>query len=221
MSQPGDAPHSVWSGSDSSRGWPTMIRQWIQVVTEAQAQQDGSAGESEEESDVDYAARMARARSMGFDPDDDWFHGTAKPITQFDASLLGSATGARNTVLGFFFTNDEWQASAYAGRRGQVIDVLLQMRKPLLLKRGGDYVDTGDVGHFLDEYVRDYEQLPRYPTEEDYAEFRRTLESRGYDSIIMQLNPTHRVAVVFHANQIRDRDAQFDPATVNSPNLLG
>lgn len=174
----------------------------------------------DEEADADYEERMARARSMGFDPDDDWFHGTAKPMTQFDASLLGSTTGARNTVLGFFFTNDEWQASAYAGRRGQVIDVLLRMRKPLLLKQGGDYVDVGDVGHFLDEYVRDYEQLPRYPTEEDYAEFRRALQGRGYDSIIVQLNPKHRVAVVFDANQIRDRDAQFDPAKVNSPHLL-
>lgn len=165
-------------------------------------------------------ARMSRARSFGFNPDDDWFHGTARPITQFDAALLGSTTGARNTVLGFFFTDSEWQASAYAGRRGQVIDVLLRMQKPFVLKQGADYVDVGDVGHFLDEYVRDYEQLPRYPTEEDYTEFRQTLQRRGYDSIIVQLNPTHRVAVVFDASQIRDRDAQFDPSRINSPKLL-
>ena len=177
-------------------------------------------GAAEEETDADYQARMARARGLGFDPDSDWFHGTAKPIAQFDASLLGSTTGARNTVLGFFFTNDEWQASSYAGRRGQVIDVLLRMRKPLVLKQGGDYVDTGDVGHFLDEYVRDYEQLSRYPSEEEYGEFRRAVQQRGYDSIIVQLNPTHHVAVVFDANQIRDRDARFDPAKAGSANLL-
>ena len=160
------------------------------------------------------------ARQHGFTPDDDWYHGTSRPIERFDPSLLGSTTDARNTVLGFFFTSDEHHAGYYAGKRGHVVDAVLRMRKPFQIAVPSNHAaEYNDVGHFLDEYVRDDLGLRTYPTAEDFREFKEYLIRQGYDSIIVKQLDGHRVAIVFNANQIREREAAFDPTKLDSDHL--
>lgn len=159
-------------------------------------------------------------RQHGFTPEDDWYHGTSKPIERFDPSLLGSTTDARNTVLGFFFTSDDYHAGFYAGKRGHVVDAVLRMRNPFQIAVPSNHAaEYNDVGHFLDEYVRDYMDLRTYPTADDFRDFKAHLVRQGFDSIIVKQLDGHRVAIVFNPNQIREREAAFDPAKLDSDHL--
>jgi hypothetical protein len=54
------------------------------------------------------------------------------------------------------------------------------------------------------------------------SEYRPTvtrLVGQGFDSIIVKLLDGHRVAIIFNANQIREREAAFDPAKLDSDHL--
>ena len=71
--------------------------------------------------DMDTPSRMARAREQGFDTDTKWYHGTSVdadpktglPFKEFDSSLLGSSSGAKDTRHGFYFAKNRSTADAY------------------------------------------------------------------------------------------------------------
>jgi ADP-Ribosyltransferase in polyvalent proteins len=151
---------------------------------------------------MDEESRMARARQLGFNPDEDWFHGTTGPISQFDPARLGQTTDARNTVLGFFFVDDENMAySIYAGRRGHVLDALLRLKKPLMLHQPAEF-PLHDPGDYLDEYLRhEWLETPRVPTQQDYQEFREYLIRWGYNAIVI-VSQFGKIAIMFDAHAL-------------------
>ena len=71
--------------------------------------------------DMDKPSRMARAKEQGFDTDTKWYHGTSVdadpktglPFKEFDSSLLGSSSGAKDTRHGFYFAKNRSTADAY------------------------------------------------------------------------------------------------------------
>ena len=71
--------------------------------------------------DMDTPSRMARAKDQGFDTDTKWYHGTSVdadpktglPFKEFDSSLLGSSSGAKDTRHGFYFAKNRSTADAY------------------------------------------------------------------------------------------------------------
>ncbi len=63
---------------------------------------------------MDEASRMARAKKMGFNPKQTWYHGTKADIESFDPNALGSSTNAGSAKQGFFFAQDPSTASDYA-----------------------------------------------------------------------------------------------------------
>ena len=71
--------------------------------------------------DMSTPARMARAKEQGFDTDTKWYHGTSVdadpktglPFKEFDSSLLGSSSGAKDTRHGFYFAKNRSTADAY------------------------------------------------------------------------------------------------------------
>ena len=46
--------------------------------------------------DMSQKARMGRAREMGFDVDNPYYHGTSSDIKEFDPTKRGKTTGARS-----------------------------------------------------------------------------------------------------------------------------
>lgn len=64
--------------------------------------------------DMSEAARMARAKEMGFDTGTTWYHGTKADISNFDPNALGASTNAPSARRGFFFTKDPSTASDYS-----------------------------------------------------------------------------------------------------------
>lgn len=68
--------------------------------------------------DMSHEARMARANQMGFDPNTQWFHGTAAPnIEAFDPNKVGEGFKEANNT-GFWFTQDPEAASSFASSEG-------------------------------------------------------------------------------------------------------
>ena len=97
-------------------------------------------------------ARMARAREMGFDTDEVFYHGTGD-LTNFSVGFDPNMTGLGNDQLGsgFYFTNQAATASGYTTRRlptgesklgGEdapgVLPVVLNIQNPIVLENGTD-----------------------------------------------------------------------------------
>ncbi len=63
---------------------------------------------------MDEAARLARAKEMGFDTSKTYYHGTKANIEAFDPNALGASTNAGSARQGYFFASDPSTASDYA-----------------------------------------------------------------------------------------------------------
>ena len=61
--------------------------------------------------DMSYAARMERAKAMGFDTSKVWYHGGFEDFTEFDPKRSGSG--------GFHFAETEYDADMYARTKSQ------------------------------------------------------------------------------------------------------
>lgn len=179
-------------------------------------------------SDLDMSpeARKARAREMGFDTDNVWLHGTTKPgFDAFDNARLGDATGASNTALGHFFTNEPDLADLYSGRRGAIVPTYLRLRKPYEIRANPDGLDGPDPSAAINETVaKDVGKRISQLTQDDFAAWREELQARGYDGVTVTLadgsNEPIRSAVVFDPSNIRSVNADFDPSQSDSSNLM-
>jgi hypothetical protein len=154
---------------------------------------------------------MARAASMGFNPDVVTYHGTSAPdFSAFDRSTFGRNTGGVTARQGVFSAFDPAVADYYAGTSPQ--DPSAGQRVIPLLHRSerkGQVHLTGD---------------------EDDHEVAATLQdawNRGYDSVVLHGyrhpgDPSHvsSVLVVRDAAQHRVPTAMFDPARKYSADLL-
>jgi hypothetical protein len=72
--------------------------------------------------DMSQEARMARAREMGFNPDETWYHGTAtdQPIDMFRSGLNGE-THAQHDTPSIFFSDRPDIADQYARSTGETL----------------------------------------------------------------------------------------------------
>lgn len=159
--------------------------------------------------DMSQAARMARAKEMGFDTDQVWYHGTnfnkdgVRPFEEFIPSKDG------NLGPGVYATSDKGVASGYSEFVHDGPDV--------------DLMDGGAVYPFfakgkiaqealLDEALR---QVGRGPGSARRAvDF---LKEQGFTGIKYE---DGYVASIFDPSNIRSVNAAFDPAKKNSANLL-
>jgi hypothetical protein len=87
---------------------------------------------------MDQASRMARAREMGFDTNQVYYHGTNKDISNFSTNERGSATDARSAKQAFFFSDSPRTAQSYA--HNSAINVPVQQKIKLANEAG----DAGD-----------------------------------------------------------------------------
>jgi hypothetical protein len=190
--------------------------------------------------DMSQAARMERAREMGYDTDTVWKHGTNKPIRQFKKPRANS--GYNELGPGTYLTREDAVSNIYAsGNGGNVIPVHV---------KGGDYFDYSrfvsepksaalEIAHKMRENrelapdnLRISGWLDASP--EDHADFMRRAIQNDMDGTAKQsflqwagykgaYDPTSQVPdqlVVFNPQDIRSVNARFDPAKSDSPNLL-
>lgn len=146
--------------------------------------------------DMSEAARMARAKEMGFDTESTYYHGTLKadPIDELRISQDGTYG------KGVYLAPDEYGAEKYAGF-GRVTQYGGSIY-PLKVKSGKVW-SVADQG------------LPRDSFSGTNDDIMKELKDRGYIGIDA---PNERV--IFDPQNIRSINAAFDPEKKDSSNLL-
>lgn len=169
--------------------------------------------------DMSPEARAQRAKEMGFDTAQVWYHGSARSgyvgstdIEFFDREKIGDRWSADKA--GFFFTDDPSEANYYAtadadarepgASEGAVYPARLKMKNPLIvddefLKSEGmkPLGEVDDTVNFWDTYqglILEWARKGRH------------------DGVILvdKLTP-RKMGVVFDDNQVRSVNAAFDP----------
>jgi hypothetical protein len=154
---------------------------------------------------MDLASRMARAKEMGFDTENVWYHGTRYDFDEFKPSNRG--------VMGpGVYLGDQKTASQYTNRGN-----------------GISYQDsTGDRvlpvvvrGNFASDRMLSEATKKHFVGDQFYGEAQRLaaddLKSQGYAGI---LDAKNNISTVFDPRNIRSVNAAFDPAMSDSANLL-
>jgi hypothetical protein len=168
---------------------------------------------------VDDAARMSRARDMGFDVDATVYHGTpdVRPIAADGFSTLRKRYAGTDPQEAYFFTDNPRMAATYADDRRAldyqnavpaVVPAHLRTENPKIINWGGK---------------------PWRGTEQAIA----AAKAEGHDGVIIRnvLDPYNTVGkkhkvkpsdvhVVFSPEQVRHVDAVFDPSKRSSPNIM-
>jgi ADP-Ribosyltransferase in polyvalent proteins len=154
---------------------------------------------------MDTASRMARAKEMGFDTTEKWWHGSPEP------DLTQIKTGLRDP--GAWFTTDSRNAANYVKGEGGLYDTHLRAKNP--------YVVDVDPAYNGGELRLFHKGKPLEHT--DNVDIVRDAFSDGYDAVHFpdgNFTESGNTMVVKHSNQIRSIDAAFDPSKASSPNLL-
>jgi len=163
--------------------------------------------------DMSQAARMQRAKEMGFDIETPMYHGTTTDFDEFDLGKTGKNDSGWYG-RGIYLTPDPDTASAYtqyqdwAQRTGvdgaNVMPVTASIKNPY-------YWPDGRKAAL---------------NKEESEQIRNELVSQGYDGVIVankfadpKFADKYEV-VAFYPNQVRSINAVFDPAKRNSANLM-
>jgi hypothetical protein len=165
---------------------------------------------------MDEAARLARARRMGFDVDTPLYHGTVGDFDAFDPAAFGSTSNADSAGAGVWLATDPRTANHYADIGGN----MYRTRTPRAERDKGPSV--------LPVYAR--VQNPMRHVDEGRRRTRRysdviaEAKEKGHDAVIFENTfdpvPNTTNMVVFDPRNIRSRFAAFDPEEVNSSDLL-
>jgi len=174
---------------------------------------------------MDEAARMARAKEMGFDVDD-YYHGSSKggyvediDIKEFDPSKAGDKWNQDKDA--FFFTKSPSEASYYAttdpiggtATEGAIYPVKLKTENPLVIDSATD-LDLGSEGT-IGYWDARHEELMEKAKEGGHDAI-KLIDRRDYE---YNATPDEMVAILKNKN-IRSKFATFDPTKKESGDLL-
>jgi hypothetical protein len=149
---------------------------------------------------------MDRAKAMGFDVDNDLFHGTSGDIKKFSNSKRGKNTSDITPAsnVAHWMTNDPNYANDYAlysanydGGNANIMPLLSKTNNPL-------YTTENDLREALN-------------LRGGKARLKREMDDFGQDSI--EIDAPHELGVIDPKN-IRSRFAAFDPMNKDSANIL-
>lgn len=151
--------------------------------------------------DMSEASRLQRAREMGFNPDETWYHGTQQKFDSFKPSEDGTLGP------GVYLTTDEKHAQHFTGNkrgaRGEVLPTHIRGR----IATWEDVPPEITKVPFFKEMFGG--TSPAY-------EAAKWAQENGYSGFRLPMGE----AVVFDPKNIRRTDAAFDPAQSHSANLL-
>ena len=189
----------------------------------------------------DAASRVARAAEQGYEGG--LYHATKSnidPEAGFKSSHGGTYfSGDLRDVEPIFSGEYSGGTSEYFVRKGNTFDARWKNmgddEKDVLRSAIADAVDRTDIegaAAMLGVDVEDIDPLEVFADGEFYHGFGRSIQNsvlenlkrKGYDSVVfpdsLVLGDDHVSTVVFDPSRIRLPEAAFDPAKIDSPNLL-
>lgn len=156
--------------------------------------------------DMSEAARMARAREMGFMTDMPVFHGTNKDIPEFSLERGGEVSRSPVGKQGVSLSTDPETASEFANQAGgegqNVIQAYHRASKPARIELDGTETNLEISATVQDAWDQGFDAIKF----DNYT----TPKGEKGRSFVLVRDP----------NQIRSVNAAFDPAKKDSPNLL-
>jgi hypothetical protein len=178
--------------------------------------------------DMSTAARMKRARDMGFDTSEVFYHGSPNidfPSFKEDSFFTADADYASK------FTDSSASSSSFYGVTKDAPGVI-----PVYLNRQKTF-DTRNPDHlriYREKYKGVFDNgseiteqgLPDWVENNSLAEFlREEVPELGFDSFIVDegadaVRQRPPATVVLDPSKIRSVNAEFDPEKIGSPNLL-
>lgn len=165
--------------------------------------------------DMSTDARLQRAKEMGFDTDQVYYHGTDRDFSEF------KSIGERDYGhygQGYYFAPDPFTSNYYAESAAKVrggaptsYPVRLKYKKP----------------YYLDEFTDEPQALQAGQD----PKFTENLKKKGYDAVIRRsidrdsstgeiLDEYLEEIVVFEPSQIRSINASFNPEHIDSGDLI-
>lgn len=190
---------------------------------------------------MDEAARMARAKEMGFDPDKTWYHGTADSgwVNKDNAQLKTNPEGANRFLNGVYLTNSPAAASQYSqmSNGSSVLPVHSQAEGFINLEEPGAfdsmYKLLGIKKATPDSYManrikyspevggtellaKSYAEHHGVPLEDAYALLPKALDKKGIKGFDI---PSYQIRNVFNPKEIRSSFAEFDPTKAKKGGL--
>lgn len=133
------------------------------------------------------------------------FHGTPEKFDNFDISKAGKSTDSGMFGKGFYFTNDIKEAKTYStrnGKTGEVKDVILNLKNPLVLNSKND-IPKINVPMDTIEQMRNADR--------NYSEaFTKYLKDNGYDGVVDKISGNKIQYVVLDNTQIKTKKELLD-----------
>jgi hypothetical protein len=164
--------------------------------------------------DMSQAARLQRAREMGFDTDTPSYHVTDQDFNQFDLNKLGKNTdldpdtwAGRLSGIGVWSSDGPKKVASAMGMDNY------DGTRTLPIFRKGDYVEFPDYGlDDLSSHIKDLGGAKKFVEE---------MKSQGYSGVKVKDDEFGVTSYVsFDPSNIRSVNAAFDPAKADSPNLM-
>lgn len=184
--------------------------------------------------DMSKEARMERAREMGFDTDQTYYHGTNVDINSFDPAMAGSSgiprTGKTKVT---YFTDSPEEASQYARKTynvGEYYKAMDGAGRPLQMGSvdAAVYGDNVVPVHIKAGNPLVIDVKGRVTTNrETVRKALKEAKEKGHDSILLKntrsFSPDSEATnhlIPLSPSQIRSVNAAFDPTKKDSSNLL-
>ncbi len=157
---------------------------------------------------MDEASRMARAREMGFDVDNVYYHGTMKDVDQFDPEKFGTNDYGWHGKGVYLATDPEW-ANTYSGMSKGFFEEGQRWRD----KTVEHWNNLGKQPNVMPVYVRGKVAKTTNTSAriEDYPDA---------DALLVDYGNGHTEMVVRDPSNIRGKFAKFDPSESSSSKLL-
>jgi hypothetical protein len=169
------------------------------------------------------------------------YHGTTADFGEFDKDKLGSATPAKTSVLGFFFTDNQNVSNLFnRGDGGRSIPAFLSIKNPLEVGA----IDLDDRKHMMiDPFEAIHNAIVKISgkaswddiTNDDAIAWREKIKSIGFDGIIVRYtamdsrgggtarsikNPYHDFYIAFEPTQIKSAIGNRGTFDATDPNIL-
>lgn len=175
--------------------------------------------------DMSEAARMQRAKDMGFDTKTTFYHGNESGQIENDAfDMARAGENFKNSWSDAIYLGDEGLASNYGEVSGKYV-----VKNPLKINAKevlyDDYLNA-KTGESYEDWLKSVEDsFGLYGfMEQGFPYFKDLAKKQGKDSVVIDFSglpvKEKRVAFTSDPSAIRKIDAAFDPAQKESSNLM-
>lgn len=197
--------------------------------------------------DMSHAARMQRARSMGYDTDTTWYHGTSAPnFDEFSPGKRGATFFSDKPYVTDYFANTSRtdgpaRVIPTYSRANKLFDPAKEADNPNLAAYVADNINQYDVKSIINP-GKTHTRTPHEVLTElrnssfgkdmfepvEHPVIQNWIKNNGYDGFVvndgswmaMSADKPARIMGVFDPSKIRSTNAAFDPAKTDSANLL-